>query len=304
MRVVLLFVLLLFVPVASGGEWRGEGTPLYVVAEGRVHGGVFVGGGHGYTHENPYEEYFDLPSRIEYARLYVPMWNYNRDDWLEVSINNRTLGRRSLPDYLAAWGVACYVYNVTGMLSEGVNRVSVRYHNLNGAPYGIVLVAVYRNSSMPQTEFWIAEGNQALARQTRDSTSVVFNATSLEIKNATLWTVLIAGNKGEEDRLYFNSQLLGEDVGRAKSGAYFDLDRWDVTGLVGLNNTLRFERGEEAYIHPFNAVLAVEYLYDQGEDYLRLGGQVGPGRATVPMPVIVVLVASVVFFFYRLRRRR
>ena len=74
---ILLISILMPVPPASAGEWRGDGTPLYVIAEGSIHGGIYVGGGHGLTYEDPYIEYFYLPADIEYARLYVPVWNYN-----------------------------------------------------------------------------------------------------------------------------------------------------------------------------------------------------------------------------------
>ena len=307
MRIMAFLIILMLIPIASAGEWRGEGTPLYIIAEGKIHGGVFMAGGHGYTRENPYEEYFDLPEGIEYARLYVPMWNYNEDNWLEVKINNESLGRRTVPDYVAAWGVANYAYTVTDKVSAGKNKVSVNYYNPNGAPYSIVLIAVYKDETLPQTRFWISEGNDALSYVTkRNSADLVFSGEiPKEVKKASLWTMIIAGTEGEMDYLYFNSNLLGKDVGRGKSGAYFDLDRWDVKELlVSSNNTVRFERGDEAYIHPFNAVLSVEYQLEQGEDYLDIKDQSASKGRSVPFAVIAVLVASVIFFAYRLRRKK
>lgn len=297
----------MLVNIASAGEWRGEGTPLYIIAEGKIHGNVLVSGGHGYTMENPYEEYFDLPDGIEYARLYVPMWNYNEDDWLEVKINDESLGRRSTPDYVAAWGVADYVYSVTDKVSEGKNKVSVNYYNTNGGPYSIVLVAVYKDANLPQTRFWISEGNHALSYVTKkDSAELVFSGEIFnEVKNASLWTVIIAGTEGEADNLYFNSNLLGKDVGRSKSGAYFDIDWWDIKkSLIASNNTVRLERGEEAYIHPFNAVLAVEYRHEQGEDYIEIKDKSLLKERTIPSVVIAVLLVSVIFFVYRVRRKK
>ena len=305
--IVLLISILLLVPLASAGEWRGEGTPLYTIAEGSIHGGVYVGGGHGLTYEDPYVEYFDLPDNIEYARLYVPMWNYNEGDWVEVTINEKILGKKSEPDYVAAWGVCDYVFTITDELSPGMNTVSVTYHNTNGAPYSIVLVAVYKDATMPQTRFWIAEGNHALSEMEKiDNAEVIFESEHLKATtNATLWTMMIAGNEGEMDKLYFNSHLLGEDVGRRKSGAYFDLDRWDVTEFVGTtNNTVRFDRGEESYIHPFNAVLAVEYMEDQRDDYLQINQKVESKETTVPVAVIVVMVISILFLVYMVRRKK
>lgn len=301
-----IFILMISLPV-SAGEWRGEGTPLYTIAQGRIHGGVFVEGGHGYTMENPYVEYFDLPKDIEYARLYVPMWNYNEDDWLEVSINDEKLGKRSEPDYVGAWGVANYAFTVTDKVSPGMNRVSVTYHNTNGAPYSIVLVAVYEDQALPQTQFWITEGNHVLADSTKtDIGKVDFNGDiPTGASDATLWTMIIAGTKGENDKLYFNSHLLGTDVGSAKSGAYYDLDRWDVTKLLNTaNNTVVFERGDEAYIHPMFAVLAVCCEDGQEEDYLKINSQAQSTGRSVPIAVIAVFVVSVIFFAYRVVGKR
>jgi len=302
-----IMILLMSIPLTSAGEWRSEGTPLYVIAEGQVHGGVYVGGGHGLTYEDPYVEYFDLPRDIEYARLYVPMWNYNEDDWIEVSINGESLGNKSVPDYVSAWGVADYVYTVTDLISSGMNKFAVTYHNINGAPYSIVLVAVYKDPAMPQTRFWITEGNTVLSHVSKkDSAEVILKGqVPEEVTNATLWTMMIAGNEGEVDRLYFNSYLMGDDVGRSKSGAYFDLDRWDVREfLISDKNTVRFERGDEEYLHPFNAVLAIEYQQDMGDDFLELYPQAKPTKSSIPIPVIIILAACILFFTYRFMRKK
>ncbi|MCD4842800.1 MAG: DUF3344 domain-containing protein [Methanosarcinales archaeon] len=310
MKKIALFIsILLLVPLASAGEWRGDGTPLYTIAEGRIHGGVYVGGGHGLTYEDPYVEYFDLPGNIEYARLYVPVWNYNEGDWIEVSINGKSLGRSSEPSYVSAWGICDYVVNVTNELSPGMNTVSITYHNTNGAPYSIVLVAVYNDTTMPQTRFWIAEGNHALSQTSKiDYAEVIFKGDGdipIETTNATLWTMMIAGNEGEIDKLYFNSNLLGEDVGRRKSGAYFDLDSWDVTEFVGTaNNSVWFERGGETYIHPFNAVLSIEFMEDQGDDYIKIHPMAESEGEDIPRAVIVVLVISMLFLIYRVRSKK
>ena len=308
MKEIALFIsILLLVPLASAGEWRGDGTPLYVIADGSIHGGVYVGGGHGLTYEDPYVEYFDLPGNVEYARLYVPVWNYNLGDWIEVSINGKSLGKISEPDYVAAWGICDYVLNVTDELSSGMNTVSVTYHNTNGAPYSIVLVAVYNDTTMLQTRFWIAEGNHALSQTSKiDHAEVIFKGDIPEgTTNATLWTMIIAGNEGEIDRLYFNSNLLGEDVGRRKSGAYFDLDSWDVTEFVGTtNNSVFFDRGEETYIHPFNAVLFVEFMEDQGDDYIEIHPMAESKEENLPRAVVMVVVISMIFLIYRVRSKK
>ncbi len=188
-----------------------------------------------------------------------------------------------------------------------MNTVSVTYYNKDGAPYSIVLVAVYNDTSMPQTRFWIAEGNHALSQTSKiDYDKVIFRGDIPgETTNATLWTMMIAGSENEIDKLYFNSNLLGENVGRGKSGSYFDLDRWDVTEFVETtNNSVLFERGDESYIHPFNAVLSIEYLEDQGDDYIEIYPMAKSEGENLPRAVIVVAVLSMLFLIYRVRRKK
>ncbi|KAF5410782.1 MAG: DUF3344 domain-containing protein [Euryarchaeota archaeon] len=294
-------------PAAIAGEWHGSGTPLYTIASGGVHGSVYVGGGYGLTYEDPYVEYFDLPANIIYARMYVPMWNYNRGDTLTVSINKKELEIRGEPDYIAAWGVSCYAYDVTDVaFNEGINTISATYENNNGGPYGLFLVAVYENESMPYTQFWIDEGNYALSKavaadggKNRGDALFPGDVSTNTVKKADLWTVIIAGTGGEVDELWFNSKSLGTDIGRAKTGNYLDFDHFDVTpDIISHNNTAILKRGDEQYIHLFNAVLLVEHDDNvKGDTKLTIHeaqSSTGPG---IPIPVIAVLVISIIGFF-------
>ena len=114
----------------SSDEWQGDGTPLFNIAKGSVNGGVFVGGGHGLTYENPYIEYFKVPGgMVQYARLYIPEWNYNPGDTLDVTVNGNVLKISSEPDYTAALGVSGYSCNATGYINPGLNEVKVSYDN-------------------------------------------------------------------------------------------------------------------------------------------------------------------------------
>ena len=315
---VTAIILTLCLP-ASAGEWRGDGEPLYLIAEGSINGSVIVQGGHGLTWEDTYVEYFDLPENgnIEYARLYVPMWNYDEGDWVEVSINDKVIEKKDVPDYVAGWGISSYIFTVTDDFSGGINEVSVTYHNTNGAPYSIVLVAVNENPELPQTRFWISEGNHALSDATKiDTTKIEFEGDIHKgIKDANLWTMIIAGTKNENDSLYFNSHLLGIDVGSAKLGPYFDLDSWDVTELLTItdsntasnittSNTVTFEKGDESYIHPMISVLTVSYQNNNEEDFLNVNSQVESKGAKAPMAVFVIIALSLMFFVYRIAEKK
>jgi len=312
--VLSLLILLVVSQAAMAGEWRGSGTPLYTIASGSLHGGVYVDGGHGLTYADPYTQYFDLPENIIYARLYVPVWNYNKGDTLTVSINDNALKTREEPDYIAAWGVCCYAYNVTWVtFKEGLNVISATYENNNGAPYAIFLVAVYENESMPYSSFWIDEGNEALSKAVADGGAnergeALFPGyvNTGTVEKADLWTVMIAGTGGEVDEMWFNSKLLGKDIGRAKTGAYLDFDYFNVTDdIIGNNNTVIFNRGGEQYLHPFNAVLVLEHKSGiEGDTELEVYETQASVRSLIPVPVIAVIVIAIIGFFLIYRKKK
>jgi len=310
--VALLLLVLLLAPAVTAGEWRGAGSPLVLVAEGTVRGSVYASGGHGYTSENPYVEYMEVPGgRVAFGRLCVPVWNYNEGDTLDVTVNGQALPQRAgSADIVSAWGVASYLFDVTDLVRPGMNVVEARYRNDNGAPYACYLTAVVENRSMPLTRFFVYEGNRALAPATRIDREIVEVNASIEtagLESATLTTMQIAGTAGERDRLLFNDGLLGEDVGRAKDGPYLDIDTFDVAPFLGpAENRIVFERGDETYIHPFAA--ALELTYDDGAAVSETGVSVlvaerEQGRQ-VPFAVIAVLLLAAIAGGYAWYARR
>jgi hypothetical protein len=283
--------LLVLIPYLSDtGGWQGDGTPPYTIAEGSVRGEVYVNGGHGYTGESPYLEYFELPAgEVRYGRLYVPVWNYDSGDSIRVTVNGKEPASRQEPDYISAWGVGLYCIDINSSLTPGMNEVSILSENPGGGPYGVTLVAVSENNSLPPIRFWINEGNYALAYTTKkDSVTSTFKGT-LPGKNASLYTMLAAGTEGEVDGLYFDSRLIGSDVGRSAGGKYFDLYQASVRP-EGRESTLLFERGDEGYLHPCVAVLVQES--DSGEEFLETYDQKVEKGEQVPLSVIAVVLLA------------
>ncbi|KAF5042165.1 hypothetical protein DSECCO2_515490 [anaerobic digester metagenome] len=310
---IALLLLVLLAPAVTAGEWRGAGSPLILVVEGTVHGTVFASGGHGYTQEQPYVEYLELPQgRVTFARLSVPVWNYNEADTLDISVNGQALPQRTTSDIVSAWGVASYLFDVTELVRPGKNLVEARYTNDNGAPYAVYLTAVVEDPALPVTRFFVYEGNSALAPATKLDQEIVRVNGTIEtggLVNATLTTMQIAGTAGERDRLLFNDHLLGEDVGRAKDGPYIDIDSFDVTSLVNeTGNLFIFERGDENYIHPFSAALVLTYADGVEIPVSGVSSSVVERvqDRQVPLPVIAVLVLSIIgagYLYYNRRRR-
>lgn len=276
--------------------------PPYTIAEGVVRGNVYFDGGHGYTGENPYIQYFDLPpGEVKYARLYVPVWNYDSGDSIRLIINSQEHSIKPEPDYVSAWGTALYCFNASTLIHEGLNEVSVMSENPGGGPYGITLAAVSENRSLSPVRFWINEGNYALSyTNKKDSVASTFKGTSPG-KNASLHTLLVAGTEGEKDELYFDSEKIGSDVGRSSQGKYFDLYSVSVSPK-STESTLLFERGDEGYLHPCVAVLVSEP--ESESEFLKIHKQKTAKGGEVPYPVIIVCLLACTAVFLRFRKRK
>ncbi len=294
-------LMFLFFVFSGNGGWQGDGIPPYTIVEGVVRGEVYVDGGHGYTGENPYIQYFELPpGEVKYARLYVPVWNYDSGDNIHLMVNGQEHSVRQEPDYVSAWGTALYCFNASTFLHAGLNEVSVLSENPGGGPYGITLAVVSKNSSMSPVRFWINEGNYALTyTNKKDRVESTFKGTSPG-KNASLHTLLVAGTEGEKDELYFDSENIGSDVGKSSQGKYFDLYSVSVFPK-STESTLLFERGEEGYVHPCVAVLVSESETDS--EFLKIHEQKTATGGEVPYPVIIVCLLACIAVFLRFRKR-
>lgn len=298
---LLVVGLMFMLPLFSGnGGWHGDGIPPYTIAEGVVRGEVYVDGGHGYTGENPYLQYFELPSgEVRYSRLYIPVWNYDSGDSLTVRINGKEPAIMKEPDYVSAWGTALYCLNASSSLHAGLNEVSVLSENPGGGPYGVTLAAVCENSSLSPVRFWINEGNYALSyTNKKDSVTTAFEGTHPG-KNATLYALLVAGTEGEKDELYFDSVSVGNDVGKSAQGKYFDLYSVPVSP-ESTESTLCFERGEEGYIHPCVAVLVSEP--ESKSEFFKLHEQKTGKEGNIPLPVIIVCLIACLAIVLRFRK--
>lgn len=335
---VLVMVVLLALPVSTvwAGGWRGGGTPLAEVASGKFRGDVFMAGGHGYTKENPYKETYNLPDGlVRFARLYLPVWDYDPGDELEPILNGQSLGKlQGMPNYLAGFGTALYTLDVTQRVKMNAgNSLEVRSVNTNGGLYGAYLVVAYENPDKNVVQLWLTEGNLALS-QGQDQTEAVFDTfsrgndtgrlidTSMAEKG-TLHTLIIGGTENEKDRLGFDNHLLGDDVAKGKSGPYIDYDRFDVTGLLGAqHNTALFDRGGEKFLHPMVSLLVINYRPESAAevgDFLSIDRSItqrdlNQAQATglnryigqVPRSVLVVLGLAIfmaAMSWWKLRRR-
>jgi len=68
--------------------------------------------------------------------------------------------------------------------------------------------------------------------------------------------------------------------------------------IVGNNNTVIFKRGDEQYLHPFNAVLVLEHKSGvEGDTELTVYETQSSIMSKIPVPVIAVLAIAIIGFF-------
>jgi len=98
---------------------------------------------------------------------------------------------------------------------------------------------------------------------------------------ARLTTVYLTGSPGENDYLYFNNNKLCDgdncdDIANSKQ--YFDFKTFDVIDYIKEdNNEVKFERGDEDYVHPVLAVLTFHGLEPEEEtSCVYLGADIIP----------------------------
>ena len=262
---------MIFFIIPATAVYDFDGIQLENVRHETINGGIYVDGGHGLS-TSPYTQTFtNVPSgEIKYAKLYVGVWGGNADysGTIETTINDESLGIKSLdgqvdtnPEvYVSGYGVYWVPYDVKNKINQGSNTViATTGGDIDGRIYGIVLVAVYEDSSQSQIEYWINEGNENPNDKTpKDIATTLFdgNINTSNVGSAKIWTSYIASKNSDSDTLSMNGNLIATEASKADEGSYFDLDEWDVTDyLASSGNTLEFNRGSGTSLHPVSAIL-------------------------------------------------
>ncbi|WP_243683971.1 hypothetical protein [Methanosarcina barkeri] len=71
--------------------------------------------------------------------------------------------------------------------------------------------------------------------------------------------------------------------------------------LKSTESSLRFERGDEGYLHPCVAVLVSES--ESNDEYLKIHEQKSAESQQVPLPVIIVCLLAFLAIAIRFRKR-
>lgn len=254
-----------------------DGYEITWMAYGKIHGDLYVAGGHGLD-ATPYTEVFSIPpgNEVIWAEALIGVWGGNEYNtgWIETHVNGSSLGIQNInalndqnSNILGSTnGVYLVHYNVTSHIDLNKSLdITVNTGGIfDGRVYGIVLLAVLNNSNNV-TKFCIGFGNTGLHHmilgRSHDqfSFNIQDNYNKSEFQSTELIVSYLTGTLGENDYLFFNENLLSSDAGNEGAGGYFDFDSYDVLSYVTESNTVRFHRGDETYIHPTLSILKATY---------------------------------------------
>ncbi len=170
----------------ASASYSFDGFEVKEMINGTVQGDVFVSyGDHAglpTSRTSPPQVYrtnYSVPvgTAVSWARLYVGIWGGTelRTGWVNTTLSGTSLGNVTLdgntdsnPTYSSGTnayntgnGVWMVSYNCTNNVTLGeTNRaVATVGGGVDGRVYGIVLVVVYENTSLPKVQYWVNEGN-------------------------------------------------------------------------------------------------------------------------------------------------
>ena len=294
--IILVPLMLLFTVPPASADYNFDGIPytdqLDGVKQGTVKGGVYIDGGYGIG-LSPYTQSFNVPEgNVTWARLYVGVWGgtETKTGSVDVTFSNEKLETLELEGeadtnpnvYCSGHGVYWIVYDVTDNQATGpVDTVVKTSGDIDGRVYGVVLVAVYEDPKGEEVQYWINEGNVNLHGTGWSGIYGINNEAVAEFDGtvdmdkfaaARLAVVYLTGTPGLNDYLYFNDEKLCDgdncdDIANSKK--YFDFKTFDVIDYIEEDsNKIKFELGDEDYMHP---VLAVLSLHTEAEGWSQDG---------------------------------
>ena len=311
----------------SRAVYNFDGFPITWFVYGKIHGDLYVEGGHGLD-ATPYNEIFSIPpgENITWAGIFIGIWGgteYNTG-WIEPFINGSSLEVQQVNGnnddntniFGAAHGVYLAYYNISSyvLLNESIEISVNTGGSYDGRIYGIVLVVVFENSERV-TKFCLGYGNVGLHYliQGRSYDTFAFNFQDTYnqslFSNATLSVSYLATASAEADYLYFNDNILDSNAGDESLGPYFDFKSYNVSNYLEMSNKVEFDRGIESYIHPTLAILKASYKpgYGEDEDYIYYNFEKSSGDGAfnwlyVEIPAIIMI--AIVVFIYQYKRKK
>jgi hypothetical protein len=290
---IMLCCLTCYSPV-SADPYVG-GLPLETIREETVSGGIFIDAYPGF--DTRAEKSFLLPeySKIRWARFYVAVYcgqmesNYPGIATVEFNGGNgwQTLGIETLDvpysfpgnggtgpviinnhcsrvssDYLMWYDVPASISSRTVSARVSTEKLE-GVGSFDGRIKTITLVVAYDDQDNDQVVSWIAQGHDMDSYRTEQELGesyigeLTLDTSSLEEdwEKADLQIAYLASRDADYT---FNGDVLDP---RNPTGAYFGIDRWDVTGLLepGQESEITYDNQPNEYYKVFLAVLTVRY---------------------------------------------
>ncbi len=252
---MLIALAVLVVPVAAADG-------LTTVSHGNLEGSVYVESTTNWASKLSTNTFAVPNGTVVWAGYYVGVWTAN---WATSSIATTFNGHSfetKPPSYNSGMGVSWISYNATDYVTvNGINTAIVDSSSWgDGRQYGTTLVVVLKNESMPQTEYWVAEGLSWLHYDSGsgadEHTSTIFTGTvdPSNVQNANLHSVHLTGFNYED----LNGNALPA-AAKSTGGEYFNYLRWDgVQGLlVPGSQTVNVALGSDSYCSPVLIALTV-----------------------------------------------
>ena len=243
------------------------------IATGTIHGGVYYdmhGDFHG-AYGGPFT-FQNVPPNVKIARLHAGVWmgdggtlsmTLNGYDYPTIELDNPP------PDvsvFVTGCGVYFICYNATSHVVPGDNIATASTSGCSdGRMYGIGLLGIYEDESMPEMKYWINEGsaeiNSGCGCPSADEISVYFHG-SVNISNAqklTYWTMAFPNSVTNNPK--FNENDIGY-CSYSKGGDRYIIERWDnipVSYLDPSSNLFYYYDPDACYERVNSAVFTVQY---------------------------------------------
>jgi len=247
-----LCLMLLAVPTAA----------LSTVAHGTVNGEMYVASTANWDSRSSTNTFTVPNGTVVFARYYVGVWTAGGpgpSSAIATTFNGHAFATNP-SYYISGMGVTWIPYDVTDYVTAGgVNTATVNTASWgDGRQYGSTLVVVVKNETMPETEYWVAEGLDWLNYQEpvdRSITTMDGTVNLSKVQTASLYSVHLTGYN-YEDLNGYTLPTASEYVG----GGYFDAIRWDNVQdlLVPDSQVVNVGRGKDTYCSPVMHALSIQ----------------------------------------------
>lgn len=264
-------------------------------------------------------------SEVKLARLYTYWsWSHSGDngvypdmkvnfDGNTIQIDDEYTDRKGFGNYDYPSGT--YAYDVTELVKSTKNYTTT-VENVGDAAsfgiYGVGILVVFEDESLPEVEYWIGEGADILSSTSSNEVTpeqatsyVIFNGSIdvSSVKNATLLTIVLGADKGdvEKNKLFFNSNNWTGALDAPSTQQQIAIDYREVGSYVRATNNKVGIQDLGDYMVASNAILVLkteQKVPDLGSADISEGVLTEIGIKTTPDSLYGAASGSLFFGIY------